>query len=348
MKNLIFILAFFAQLISFSCAQPPKKTVQNSKNTSDSFIQLTDAEWKAKLKPDQYYVLRENGTEKPFSGEFVFAKEKGTYSCAGCGQALFSDEMKFESHCGWPSFDREIEGGKIVQTEDNSHGMKRISISCSRCGGHLGHIFDDGPTETGNRYCVNSVSLNFEPKSTSPKTEKITLGGGCFWCIEAFFDELKGVEKVESGYSGGTTENPSYNKVCEGKTGHAEVVQITYNPEIISLTTLLEVFFKLHDPTSKDKQGADVGTQYRSIVLYHSNEQRKVVENIIKTLNDNKAFENPIVTEVVAYKKFYIAENYHQEYYQMNKQEPYCKAVIKPKMDKLEQIFAKNLKTNGK
>jgi methionine-S-sulfoxide reductase len=192
------------------------------------------------------------------------------------------------------------------------------------------------------------VSLKFEPKSTSPKTEKITLGGGCFWCIEAFYEELKGLEKVESGYSGGTTENPSYNKVCEGKTGHAEVVQITYNPEIISLTNILEVFFKLHDPTSKDKQGADIGTQYRSIILFHTNEQRKIVENTIKTLNDNKAFENPIVTEVVAYKKFYIAENYHQEYYQINKEEPYCKAVIKLKMDKLEQIFAQKLKKNGK
>jgi peptide methionine sulfoxide reductase msrA/msrB len=348
MKNLFISFAIFAQLFSISCAQPPKKTVQNSKNTSDSFIQLTDEEWKAKLKPEQYYVLRENGTEKPYSGEFVFTKEKGIYSCAGCGQQLFSDEMKFDAHCGWPSFDREIAGGKIVQTEDNSHGMKRTSISCSRCGGHLGHIFDDGPTETRNRYCVNSVSLNFEPKSTSPKTEKITLGGGCFWCIEAFYEELKGVEKVESGYSGGTTENPSYNKVCEGKTGHAEVVQITYNPEIISLTTLLEVFFKLHDPTSKDKQGADEGTQYRSVIFYHNEEQHKIIDNTLKTLNDNKAFEIPIVTEVTAYKKFYIAENYHQEYYQINKEEPYCKAVIKPKMDKLEQIFAQKLKKNGK
>ncbi|KOY88099.1 hypothetical protein AD998_07100 [bacterium 336/3] len=311
-------------------------------------MKLTEQEWKAKLTPEQYYILREKGTERAFTGEFVFTKEKGTYKCAGCGEALFSDDMKFDSHCGWPSFDKEIAGGKIIQTEDNSHGMKRTEITCAKCGGHLGHIFDDGPTETGKRYCVNSGSLSFEPKKEIVKTESIetiTLGGGCFWCIEAIFEELKGVKSVESGYSGGKTINPTYKEISNGDTGHVEVVQVTYDSNIISLEELLEVFFSLHDPTTLNRQGADVGTQYRSAIFYHNDKQKKLAQNVITTLNTNKAFDNPIVTEVSAFNKFYKAENYHQEYYKLNQEQPYCKAVIKPKMDKLHKIFSNKLKT---
>jgi len=148
-----------------SCAQKNNP----SKTQKEPEIKLSEKEWRAKLTPQQYFILREKGTERAFSGEFVMTKEKGTYKCAGCGEPLFTDEMKFESHCGWPSFDREVEGGKIVQTVDNSHGMQRIEITCAKCGGHLGHIFDDGPTKTGQRYCVNSLSLTFEPKKASKK-----------------------------------------------------------------------------------------------------------------------------------------------------------------------------------
>lgn len=332
-----------------SCAQSTKKT-DNSKTvkSKDKTMNLTEQEWKEKLSPEQYYILREKGTEKPFSGEFVFTKEKGTYKCGGCGESLFTDDMKFESHCGWPSFDKEIAGGKIIQTEDNTHGMKRTEITCAKCGGHLGHIFDDGPTETGKRYCVNSGSLSFDPaKVTNPKntTETITLAGGCFWCIEAIFEELKGVSKVESGYANGKIENPTYKQVCSGNTGFAEAVQITYDKSIISLEELLEVFFTLHDPTTLNRQGADVGTQYRSGIYYHNEEQRKTAEKTIATLNNNMAFENPIVTEVSQFKNFYKAENYHQEYYELNKEHPYCKVVIKPKMDKLHKLFSDKLKT---
>lgn len=343
--NLLIILLTFIFLAG--CAQ----NQNNQKKTVA--VELSEQEWKEKLSPEQYYTLREKGTEKPFTGEFLFTKDKGVFKCAGCGQALFSDEMKFESECGWPSFDKEIEGGKIIQTDDFSAGMKRTEITCSNCGGHLGHLFDDGPTETGKRYCVNSSSLTFEPlqKKENAKlktTETITMGGGCFWCIEAIFEELKGVEKVESGYSGGTIENPTYKLVTSGTTHHAEVVQITYNTSIISLAELLEVFFTLHDPTTKNRQGADIGTQYRSIIFYHDDHQKKTVETIISTLNNEKAFEKPIVTEVVPFKKFYKAENYHQEYYELNKEQPYCKVVIKPKMDKLYKIFSDKLKDNAK
>jgi peptide methionine sulfoxide reductase msrA/msrB len=347
MRFKIINLCFLITLCFTSCAQSNKKKENSSTvKSNDTTMNLSEQEWKAKLSPEQYYILREKGTEKPFSGEFTLTKEKGIYKCGGCGEPLFTDDMKFESHCGWPSFDKEIAGGKIIQTEDNTHGMKRTEITCAKCGGHLGHIFDDGPTETGKRYCVNSGSLSFEPqKAINNTTETIRLAGGCFWCIEAIFEELKGVSKVESGYANGDIQNPTYKQVCSGNTGYAEAVQITYDKSIISLEALLEIFFTLHDPTTLNRQGSDVGTQYRSGIYYQKEKQREIAEKVIATLNNNKAFDNPIVTEVQAFKNYYPAENYHQEYYEINKEQPYCKAVIKPKMDKLHKIFADKLKT---
>lgn len=347
MKAKFIYQLFFAMLFLTGCAQTTNKQKAHDQNTDTLKMGLTEQEWKAKLSPEQYYILREKGTEKPFSGAFVFTKDKGIYSCAGCGEALFTDDMKFDSNCGWPSFDKEIAGGKIIQTEDYTHGMKRVEITCAACGGHLGHIFDDGPTETGKRYCVNSGSLSFEPqleKSIYSTQEMITLGGGCFWCIEAIFEELNGVKSVVSGYSGGSSINPTYKQVSAGKTGHAEVVQITYDPKVLSLESLLEVFFSLHDPTTLNRQGADIGTQYRSVIFYHNENQKQVANKVISTLNTEKVFDKPIVTELIAFDKFYEAEDYHQEYYELNKEQPYCKAVIKPKMDKLHKTFASKLK----
>ena len=346
MKNILIHLTMLLSFCVSSCAQNTTNKGKEKHNQT-SKMELSEQEWKSKLSPEQYYILREKGTEKPFSGEFTFTKDKGTYKCAGCGEALFSDDMKFESHCGWPSFDKEIAGGKIIQTEDNSLGMKRTEITCAKCGGHLGHIFDDGPTETGKRYCVNSGSLSFEPQkvtNTKNTNETITLAGGCFWCIEAIFEDLKGVKSVVSGYSGGKISNPNYKDVSSGNTGHAEVVQITYNTNTISLEELLEVFFTLHDPTTLNRQGADEGTQYRSAIFYHNENQNNIAQKVIKTLNTNKVFDKPIVTEVTVFTKFYKAENYHQEYYELNKEQPYCKAVIKPKMDKLHKVFSDKLK----
>jgi len=325
--------------------KPGQTTFSNNKNVQK--MELSDQEWKERLTDEQYYILREKGTERPFTGKFVFTKDKGTYKCAGCGEPLFTDDMKFESHCGWPSFDKEIAGGKIIQTQDMSHGMVRTEITCAKCGGHLGHIFDDGPTETGVRYCVNSASLSFEPagaEHTANATDTITLGGGCFWCIEAIFEELDGVVDVKSGYSGGTLAHPDYKAVCSGTTGHAEVVEITYKPDVIRLEDLLEVFFTLHDPTTLNRQGADVGTQYRSVIFYRNDGQESIAKNVIATLNAEKVFPNPIVTQIAPFTRFYEAENYHQEYYAYHKEEPYCKMVIKPKIDKLRKVFGEKLK----
>jgi peptide-methionine (S)-S-oxide reductase len=178
----------------------------------------------------------------------------------------------------------------------------------------------------------------------SNKLEYITLGGGCFWCVEAVLQNLQGVETVESGYTGGKTKNPTYQDICTGTTGHAEVVRIGFNPEIIQLEDLLEVFFATHDPTTLNRQGADAGTQYRSAIFYYSDEQKSIAENIIKFLDDEKVFNNKIVTEVTKSDVFYKAENYHQDYYNQNSNQPYCRMVIDPKIQKLRNKFKNKLK----
>jgi len=176
------------------------------------------------------------------------------------------------------------------------------------------------------------------------KTEQITLGGGCFWCLEAVYESLNGVIDVESGYAGGNTENPNYRDVCTGSTGHAEVVQVTYNPQKISFTEILEVFFTVHDPTTIDRQGMDVGSQYRSVIFYHTEEQRKTAEEVISQLNSLKIFRNPIVTQVQQLINYYPAEDYHQDYFSNNPNSGYCQFTIVPKLDKMKKYFSKKLK----
>lgn len=171
-----------------------------------------------------------------------------------------------------------------------------------------------------------------------------TLAGGCFWCLEAVFDDVKGVEGVESGYAGGKIVNPSYREVCNGTTGHAEVVQVHFDPNVVSYRDLLNVFFAIHDPTTLNRQGADVGTQYRSAIFYHDDEQKKIAEELIKDLNSQKIWGNPIITEVEKLDKFYMAEDYHQEYFAKNPYQPYCMAVVAPKVSKFRKHFLELLK----
>ena len=178
----------------------------------------------------------------------------------------------------------------------------------------------------------------------SENMDTITLGAGCFWCVEAVFSELKGVESVVAGYAGGTVKNPSYDEVCKGKTGHAEVAQISYDPSQISLADILQVFWQTHDPTTLNRQGADVGTQYRSVIFYHTKEQGKLSLQYKTELSESGAWENPLVTEVLPIPKFYRAENYHQDYYLQNGDQQYCKYVIQPKLHKFRKVFASKLK----
>lgn len=318
-------------------------------NTDTKKLNVANEEWKKILSPDLYAVAREADTERAFTGTMWNSETKGTYYCATCGNKLFKSDQKFVSSCGWPSFFEQDNKNSIWFRDDNSYGMRRTEALCSRCDSHLGHLFDDGPRPTGKRYCMNAISLDFVPDElvatdNNGKLETITLGGGCYWCVEAVYENLQGVEKVVSGFAGGTVENPSYEEVCTGRTGAAEVVQITYDTSKTNLDEIFQVFFTVHDPTTLNRQGADVGTQYRSVIFYKNDAQKKAAESIIKELTDANAYSSKIVTTLESYKKFYPAEDYHQNYYNNNKEKPYCQMVIQPKIEKFEKVFKNRLK----
>jgi peptide-methionine (S)-S-oxide reductase len=194
--------------------------------------------------------------------------------------------------------------------------------------------------------CAQNSNKNSNQQSmaNAEQMEIVTLGAGCFWCVEAIFEQLKGVSKVESGYSGGHVKNPSYKDVCTGTTGHAEVCQVTYNPAEISFKEILEVYWQTHNPTTLNRQGADVGTQYRSVIFYHNEEQKRIAEEMKKRLETAKVWDDPIVTQIVAFDSFYKAEDYHQEYYFNNSSQPYCTMVITPKLEKFKKVFSDKLK----
>lgn len=200
------------------------------------------------------------------------------------------------------------------------------------------------PADNQSKEEVYSVDME---ELDSTKFDTITLGAGCFWCVEAVFQDLKGVNSAVSGYSGGRISNPTYREVCSGLTGHAEVIQLVFDSSIISVDEILEVFWQTHDPTTLNRQGADVGTQYRSAIFYHNEYQKERAEYFKKQLNDEQAFGAPVVTEITAFDAFYPAEDYHQEYYNNNGSEPYCRMVIKPKVDKVKKIFGDKLKSSA-
>lgn len=197
---------------------------------------------------------------------------------------------------------------------------------------------------TNNSKSERNETVKIEPLEFMENRSYATFGGGCFWCTEAIFEQLEGVEKVASGFSGGHIKNPAYREVISGRTGHAEVIQITYNPQVINYNTLLEVFFNTHDPTTLNRQGADRGTQYRSAIFYHNEEQQKAANNLIEALEEAKVFKDPIVTEVTQFDAFYEAEQYHQDYYANNQSQGYCQVVIRPKLEKFQKAYRDKLK----
>lgn len=321
----------------------------------------SDAEWKKLLTPEQYAIARGKGTERPFCGTLLKNHLEGVYSCICCNLPLFSSDSKFDSGTGWPSFFRAIARGNVAEHEDRAYGMVRTEILCARCDGHLGHVFEDGPPPTGLRYCLNSESLIFTKSedvaklaesipASAPASKaseaRAVFAGGCFWCVEAVFEELEGVKEVISGYAGGAPETANYKAVCSGTTGHAEAVEIRYDPTKISFEDLLRVHFATHDPTTLNRQGADEGTQYRSAIFFANDEQRRVAEAFIQDLTDAKAFSRPIVTTLEALPEggFYEAETYHQGFVCNNPNQGYVRAVALPKVDKVRKAFKERLK----
>jgi len=271
-------------------------------------------------------VINNKGTETPFTGKYTNYKDKGTYICKKCGAALYYSSDKFESDCGWPSFDNEIKGA--VKRIPDPDGL-RTEIECANCGAHLGHVFTGERLTAKNvRHCVNSISLEFVPAALleSGRYGTAIFAGGCFWGVEYFLQKAPGVISVTSGYTGGTVKNPTYQQVCTGNTGHAEAVKVVYDPQKTSYDKLLKLFLEIHDPTQSGGQGPDIGDQYRSEIFYMNDDQKNIAENDLNILK-SKGFK--IATLVTKASEFYPAETYHQNYYFKNGKTPYCHAYIK-------------------
>ena len=276
-----------------------------------------------KLSDKEKNVIINKETERPFSGKYYKFKKDGTYLCKQCNAPLYKSSSKFDSGCGWPSFDDEIPGAiKRVKDADG----RRTEIVCANCGGHLGHVFKgEGFTEKNIRHCVNSISLNFEEKSANI-FQKAYFAGGCFWGVEYHFENLDGVKDVVSGFMGGNLKNPSYRDVVKGGSGHLEVVEITYDPKKVTYESLAKLFFEIHDPTQANGQGPDIGSQYLSAVFVSNEDERKTIKKLTDILT-SKGLK--IATKVENKKPFYKAENYHQDYYKRKGSQPYCHAYVK-------------------
>ena len=283
-----------------------------------------------KLTKEEEWVILKKGTERPWTGSLLDNKEKGTYICKRCNAPLYRSDDKFNSMCGWPSFDDEIKGAVMRQID--ADGM-RTEILCANCNGHLGHVFlGEGFTNKDTRHCVNSISMSFvksgDPlppvlgkQTTAAKTATAIFAGGCFWGVEYHFEKAKGVLDVVSGYTGGYKDNPTYEQVCYGKTGHIEAVKVSYDPTQTNYETLARLFFEIHDPTQVDRQGPDIGEQYRSVVFYENAEQKQIAEKLINILK-SKGYK--VATRLEPAKKFWEAEGYHQDYYDKKGSSPYC------------------------
>ena len=355
-KALYSMLALSLLFVLWSCIQ------QTASADQPDFPQLiTDPANYNPLTNEEKKVIINKGTEWAFSGDYHNSKKKGTYICKQCNQPLFASKDKFDSGTGWPSFDDMIDDAVLELPDADG---RRTEIVCSNCQGHLGHVFKgEGFTSKQTRHCVNSISLDFVANSL-PQTNEVvpisryvkgkgykkyavaTFAGGCFWCTEAAFERIEGVVDVISGYSGGNEVYPTYKEVARGNTGHTESIMVYYDKAVVNFETLLEIFFVAHDPTQLNRQGPDIGPQYRSAIFYHNGEQKKKAETFFKAQAGK--FDKPIVTELNLYKEFWVAEGYHQDYYEHHPENPYVQNVSKPKVKKVEKTFAKILKSQFK
>jgi peptide methionine sulfoxide reductase msrA/msrB len=297
--------------------------------SANEFKKPAATELKKKLTPEQYQCTQENGTERPFANAYWNNHEDGIYVDVVSGEPLFSSLDKFDSGTGWPSFTQPLEKEAVKEKSDASHGMVRTEVRSNKADSHLGHVFDDGPGPTHLRFCINSAALKFIPvdqmkaqgygRYLFPYAQKkhweiATLAGGCFWGMEELIQQIPGVIETQVGYTGGDLKNAQYKDVKKGNTGHAETVQILFDPKKVSYEDILLKFFKMHDPTTKDQQGNDKGSQYRSSIFYNSPEQKKTAEKVIDRVNKSGAWGKPVVTQVVPAGEFWRAEEDHQKY----------------------------------
>jgi len=272
------------------------------------------------LNDEEKQIIEDKGTENPFSGEYDDHWNTGKYICRKCGNPLYKSDDKFDSQCGWPSFDDEIP--KAVKRTVDADG-RRTEITCNKCNGHLGHVFEDEEkTPKNTRHCVNSLSLIFVPT----KTESAIFASGCFWGTEYYFQKAEGVLSTSVGYIGGDSEDPSYEEVCTGKTGHREAIKLSYDPSKTNYEEMAKLFFETHDPEQTSGQGPDIGFQYTSAIYYNNEEQKEIAEKLKKILEEQGL---KVATEILEATTFYPAEGYHQKYYEKNGKTPYCHKYTK-------------------
>jgi len=297
------------------------------------YTKPSDAELRKKLTPEQYSCTQEGGTERPFANPFWDKHEDGLYVDVVTGEPLFSSADKFDSGTGWPSFTRPVADEHIETESDRQLGMVRTEVLSAAGKSHLGHLFDDGPAPTGQRYCINSAALKFVPLdqmraagygyflfsfAAKKHWEVATLAGGCFWGMEDLLLKMPGVIETQTGYSGGALKQASYDKVKRGDTGHAESVQILFDPDRISYEKILLAFFKMHDPTTTDRQGNDSGTQYRSAIFFANEQQKRAAEAVKAKVDRSGKWGRPVVTQIAPLGDFWRAEEYHQKYLTKN------------------------------